>query len=234
MCPGSRRYYRVKGPQASGIKVELREGSTVLPVTVEDVSIGGLGVVVQGEAPFRVGSTLQVHITAPQLNEPLVEYGRVRHVQPTEGGTKLGIEFIDWMGLVERIPSGLASIFNRRRSPRTAPEGVTEVRIYYEAEGVANAVEGRLVNLSCHGLAFLVNPVDGARLLKAELVLVSFRLPGSDHDLCFRAQLRHISGDAKAWRLGAFFDDEGFQFEERKSELARFIGEQVSVDFPTA
>jgi hypothetical protein len=230
--PDARKHYRIQPDQGEDVAVYLLQDGGWTPARVSDVSVGGIGLFVEGAPRFTPGLTTFVRICSPLLPLPSVEPGKVEYVRETEDGCRYGITFLDWMGLLERIPTGLAHLFNRRGSTRVPAEEDQAVHIYFEADGVAQEVDGRLSNISLNGVGFFLEPKMGTHLVRSDLVLISFRFPGTDEYVSLRAKLRHIHKKPDHWQIGAYFADEGIDFEKKKAQISCYLGNKESLDFP--
>jgi hypothetical protein len=223
----SRRQYRSTPSFRDDVRIFVVESDKRYPAELVNVSISGIGICLDTHPStplFKEGETMYLAISPPSETESIKEPCTVEHTALREEGRYYGVRFVDWMGLLERLPSNLYRLFNRRRSPRIEAEDEDEVQVYFETEGAAKVIAARLCDLAPEGIAFTVPARDGPHLKRASFVLTSFRLPKSEEHLSFRAELRpHTVEGNGSWRFGAHFDDSGANYQAKIHMLAEAI-----------
>ncbi len=229
MEPDARRQYRSAPNKSTGLEIEVVEGERQFSARLVDTSIGGIRIWL-AEAPvtptYDTGDTITLRIYSH--GKPIVtsEPGSIERAEHCEQGWLYGVKFVDWMGLIERLPAELLQHFNRRRTVRVKPEGEEEIQIYFEADEVAKVMYGHLCDLSADGVSFAVRPTDGAHLKRAKFILASFRIPNTESYISFPAVLRRSLEKADCWIFGAFFHDDREDHEAKRQIIIDHIGDE--------
>ena len=172
--------------------------------------------------PIReLGQTLFLHMTSEFFPEPLDVACWVQHRDEVEGGRLYGLEFVDPIGLLSRLPSTLYALFNQRDVVRIEPDPEHPIEVTIDGIGIDFQVTGFLRDLSTDGLSFRTLPLAEVVLSKVKWVKVTFRLPDSSEELTFSVRIRHrgLIGDSICY--GTWFDDERTEEIETKQEILK-------------
>ncbi|OQX68930.1 MAG: hypothetical protein B6A08_08060 [Sorangiineae bacterium NIC37A_2] len=111
-----RAHVRVRPAADYDVRVELREGMFSVRLSVTDLSVGGMGLVVDEMfADKKSGAILTFSIALPE-GEPFEAKGEVRYTSQVVGG-KCGVA---WVGLADeeqaRISRAVAELLERGHS----------------------------------------------------------------------------------------------------------------------
>ena len=164
-----------------------------------------------------------MRIYRADLSEPLMVACRVRHAKGAADGRMLGVEIVDWMGLLARLPEDLKGFFSRRQNLRVNPRKPKIVEV--SLEGVGLAARGRLRDISEMGLSFHVPSNMETALMEVPRVRVSFRLFRSKV-VSFIGIIIHRSLCEEGVCCGVCFDPERTEgFEQNQAVLAKYLAE---------
>jgi len=197
-----------------------------IPVYVDNLSIRGMDVLIDQKFDplYSRGETLYLYITSPYLSEMLVVPSLVYRCAEAERGRLYDLKFVDWLGLLSRLPPSLAALFNLRYAPRSEPDSDSPIVVNVQGIETSFEISGFLVDISTAGLSFWTTPDADPQLIPADLVNVSFCLPDSSELLTFQTVIRDRRLVADAECYGAFFDEEGTEhFQQKQKKLAAHL-----------
>jgi hypothetical protein len=192
---------------------------------IVDLSIGGIGAFFEaGRDPeLRFKETTCLRLASPRLEGDLLVPARVVRREETDGGRTYGFQILDWLGLLARLPSDMAGLFNRRgtKRVRTYPQRVIPVRVRVElplAEFTAV-----LCDFSPEGVSLRAGPEALAALDGVRRVSFSFRIPGDRRHLSFSGSVRHRRLTDEGMSFGVGFDAASTpDFSEKQGILAGY------------
>jgi len=224
-----RKQYRVTARDAAEVSVAVlhpQDGRT--SGQASDLSIGGMGILFDPAlAPiYKVGENVQLEVTCPPLEEPLVLPALVHHRMEGDAGRKYGFKFADWNQVRSTLPAQLASYFNRRRDWRFEPDPENPVAVKVEGEEKSFMVKALLRDLSGGGLSFRAAPFAEIALSKVPRILVSFHLPRTRDLLTFCAVICHreLTSDSICYGV-RFREEETEDFQEQQESITTFMTE---------
>lgn len=202
-----RRQYRVSSEYENIISVSVGRPSTPqVPARCINLCVGGMRVLLESDSNFRLatGEVAYLCLTSPYLDSAITMPGLVRGKEEHEEGISYGFEFIDWLGLVAKLPPELKTLFNQRGEYRTevGPGNL----ILIEGITTPSRVKGELQDISPNGLSFRA-PIDTEEVLAPFYkVRVSFLVPGNPAQLTFNATIRYCEQIDGHSLNGIFFD----------------------------
>lgn len=225
-----RRQYR-SSPESSELfaVAVVRSLSILVPGQVVDLSVGGISVFFEhGCDPiFALKDTVQLRLTSPHLKEPLSEPCLVRYRAETRQGRFYGLEFLDWLGLLARLPTKLAGHFNQRGHYRVEPDPNQPVPVRLQADARSAPVSARLRDLSVTGISCLAASEAERTLADAFQVKVSLRLPDSPEVLDFHGNIIRRDLVPTGVCYAVFFDAKlTARFEKKASLLEMYVNER--------
>lgn len=226
MSSDRRRQYRVS-PDSDELSVAVfRPGCEDVPGSVVDLSAGGMNLVFpHGVDPmYKIGEGLYIKMSSCFLQGPIVVPSQVHRRKETEDGQLYALVFLDWLGLLSRLPPELASMFNQRSSYRFEPPSDQTIEVRVDGLDSDVRIEGPLRDLSSHGLSFRAPLSAEETLAHAKAIEVSFVLPTRSEALDFHCQIRYrdLSGDQVCY--GLFFDPERTErFEDKQAEVSCYL-----------
>jgi len=227
--PERRKQYRVSSqwPQDLSVVV-VKSWDREVPGQIANLCVGGMGVFFDDRlgGVYRIGETVYLRVSSPQMKEPLVVPCLVHHREQATGGQLYGLKFADWMGLLSRLPPSLAALFNRRRACRFEPDPTQPIPLMVGGTTLPFEIQATLRDLSMDGLSFRAAPLAEVALAKTDEIAVSFVLPTNSRLLTFVGRIRHRSLVGGGIAYGVLFDPERTPlFQESEEELTGFIQE---------
>jgi len=150
------------------------------------------------------GEVVYLCLTSPYLDSAITMPALVRGKEEHDEGVSYGFEFIDWLGLVAKLPPELKSLFNQRGEYRMEVGPGNQILV----EGITtpSKIEGQLLDLSPNGLSFRAAIETGEVLAPFYKVRVSFCVPGNTDQLTFNATVRYCEQNEDCGLYGIFFD----------------------------
>lgn len=205
----SRANYRTVPGATAPLDVQLIDRAGVSsPVTVEDIAAQGLRVVLPpdfADSP-DLGQVLTVRFDAPSLRAPIDAPATVVHVAQSDSVCSIGLQFLDWMGLVAAMPKALAPTFNQRQDPRFELDAAVPVEALVRGPGDANEVRGVLLDLSRSGLSFSASLLSQCAMKRSDVCCVEFQLPDVDRKFSFSCRICSRTLYGESLRYGVLFD----------------------------
>ena len=231
--PDNRNQYRLTHSRSNDLAVAVgTDLEDQVPVYVLDLCVGGMRVLMDRDAPgrHRLGKTVYVYLSSPELDGPLKVATIVCDQSETDDAVEYRLQFVDWLGLLARLPQRLADLFNKRRQRRfmQSPTRPIVVTVWPRTKP-GRSLSALLCDLSSAGLSFLAEPSAETVLAMAREVTVSFSLPEVEEDLTFSAAIRHrdLVGDHVCY--GVFFaGDLTARFKEKQEALETYIEEHFT------
>jgi len=222
-----RKQYRIISRDDTEFSVQvLHPTEGRLPGHVADLSIGGMAVLFDGslDPVYRVGEKVDLEITCPSLEAPLVLPALVHHRIDGQEGRRYGFKFDDWSRVRSVLPAQLVASFNRRGDWRFEADPENPVAVKVEGEGKSFTLKAFLRDLSSGGLSFRAAPFAEMALAKSPKILVSFHLPGTGELLTFRAVICHreLTSDSICYGV-RFHEEETEDFEEKQKSIVTFM-----------
>ena len=141
-----------------------------------------------------------------------------------EGKRTYGLEFIDWLGLLSRLPPALREIFNQRGDHRVEPDPGHPVESTVHVPGRDAGIQVEVLDISSMGVSFVIDREAEAALQNPETLELSIRLPAGTETLDFKATVLEWNVVPEGARCRAFFLEEATDgFEERQELLAAYV-----------
>ncbi len=187
---------------------------------------------------YRPGEIVHLCMKSPSLGKPLVAAGWVRRIESTDWGRMYAFRFVDWRGVVARIPQDHAGRFSRRSDRRVTHDSNRPIELTIGGlppvswEQVFAGSRGMLLDLSPRGLSFRVDPDVGDQFLECKSVEVAFTLPETTEELSFWIQILSCVPGVEGFYCGALFDAERTKdFEAKQQRLVLALQGDFSADF---
>jgi PilZ domain len=225
-----RRQYRVKKVSADDLIASLaRAGASPVPAQIVDISSGGISVFVKRVCDPGLPDREAVHLrlSSPHMKVPLSAPAIVRRSEESAEGRVYGLEFLDWLGLLSRIPPALARLFNKRGDSRVEPDSGDRIDVAVESKSLPFQIGGKLRDLSSTGLSFSAADDVEKFLSKIDRVKVSFSLPGRVEVIAFWGDILHRNTSDGSIHYGICFDQKlTRQFKKKQDQISAFLEEQ--------
>lgn len=205
----SRANYRTVPGSGAPLEVQFVDSAGVgTPVTIEDISAQGLRALLppESEGCPELGSVLTVRFDSPPLRAPVDTPATVVHVAATGSALAIGVQFLDWMGLVATMPRALAPLFNQRQDPRLELDAAVPVEVLVRGPGDAYEVRGVLLDVSRGGLSFSASLLSQCAMRRSDTCYVDFQLPGGDRKFAFSCRICSRTLYGESLRYGVLFD----------------------------
>lgn len=205
-----RNHYRNAPDSWQDLEIAVSEPGGTCAAELIDVSGGGMCVAFAADAAPRaeLGTVLEVHIMDAVLPVPLHAAAAVVRIENDDGWCVLGLQFLDWMGLVAAVPKHLAGLFNLRLDPRLQMDPAQPVQVVlHDVEGEFE-VRGVLLDLSRGGLSLSADLTAQCYLKRVDDVVVEFELPGIDRTFRLASVIRNRCLSGESVRYGIWFDGE--------------------------
>ena len=215
-----RRQYRTK-PASGLLKVHVFGPERPSRCAVEDVSIGGIRISFPASsAPgYSLRDVVPIEIRSEVLEEPLLVPSLVSSFSEENGKRIYGLEFIDWLGLLSRLPPPLREVFNQRRDQRVSPDPERPVTSEIHHPGSDARTPVAVLDISSMGLSFVVDSDAEEALRGREILDLSIRLPAATEALRFTASVLDWSLVPEGARCRLFFIEDPADGLERRQEL---------------
>ena len=227
-----RSQYRVQPLVSIPLQTRILLANELSTGRVTDISARGVAVRLDhGIEGIQPGQVAEVRFTAPLATRSLVTCGVVRHWIPEPMVRSLGIEFLDWLGLLRRVPRAWRRWFNERAHPRLrmSRDRTVDVKVAIPARG---STRGFLWDISPGGIAVLSNG-RLPKLPRGEEIALDFQLPGSWEPMRFTGILRATDLQGQLTCLRMLFDETlTSHFEAQQAAIERFIEEQLAAQLP--
>ena len=219
-----RRQSRVRPGPNDALPVDLvLPGGMTYPARVVDLCCGGVGLYFpEGMAPQAApGEIVYLRIYLADLSDPLMVASRVRHAKGATDGRVVGVEIVDWLGLLARLPEDLKGFFTRRQGFRVSPKHPKRVEVYLE--GLDLTARGHLRDISEMGLSFQVPSNMETALMDVPRVSVSF-CPFRSQRVSFTGTIIHRSLCEEGVSCGILFDPKRTEnFERNQAVVAKYL-----------
>lgn len=225
--PDERRQYRTFPLYQGHLSVAVvRPGEAPVPGGVLDLSIRGVSILLRPDADpgLTPGDVVYLHLESPDLPEELVTPAAVRRRTPSPQGTTYGMAFLDWLGLLSRLPAELRALFNQRNDYRVGLglHHPLEVRGFQPEF----RVPGILHNLSADGLCFHVAAQGDGLFIPGSSVEIVFALPGEAAPMTLLTTILHTSGCRDRVYCGVLFEaDKTPDFAAKQARIALFTAQ---------
>lgn len=202
-APADQRVHYRKAPgkgAALGVKLVCANGAPVSGVLM-DLSAGGVAIEFEDELSHELDVGVERQLVFSSLTAKSVRADAIVRMTPNERTPKrYGFEFSDGAALFEQLDDAFYKYFNRRQFRRAKPALGETVHAVFGFGNVAETVE--IYDLSRGGASFYI-PSDLVGHMAIDMpVEVSIKVPKTDHTLVNYAIVRHVTQDAKGYRVG--------------------------------
>lgn len=184
-----RNTYRIDLSGTYYLRGFLRSADSTMEGRLLDISSTGVALVFVKEFDpmLAKGAVVCLAFHQPVSGLTVEADAKVMSCASRKGLVRYGFEFTDLAELEQTIPYMLRPVFNRRRSPRVAPEGRVDVRVTCDG-GQELALS--LVDVSTSGMAVEAAFHLAAGLVVGSTVQVALTLPGTSEELRMGATVR--------------------------------------------
>jgi len=221
-----RRQYRTR-PASGLLRVHIGSGlERSSRCAVDDVSIGGirLSFPASSAPAYSLRDVVPIEIRSEVLAEPLLVPCLVSSSSEADGRRAYGLEFIDWLGLLARLPPALRELFNQRHDHRVEPHPEHPVESTIQVPGKDARIPIEVMDISSMGISFVIDREAEAALRNPETLELSIRLPAGAETLDFKAKVLQWEVVPEGARCRVCFLEEATDgFEERKDLLAAYV-----------
>jgi len=194
----------------------LKEIAVPLPVRIDDMSMGGAGLVVPPDIGplITVDRVVDLDITTPKAPGVVARLvARVAHVtQREDGAYSVGVQFASPSDVQRLLPAELTSLLNRRRAFRIDPGPneniVVELKPVKPMPGLKPG-KGALLDVSATGAGILIDQETNKTYGLMTAIQVTFKLTGAPEAVIIPASIRSQVLLPKGVRLGLFFEGRG-------------------------
>lgn len=200
---------------------------------VFDLSASGLGLFFDAKTDpdYAAGTVLWLCITSPFLREPIVAPAQIRRVTGYQLGRLYGFRLLESRGLLSKIPSVAARIFNRRSGHRVKIDADRPIQITMQGpfasswEQVFQRLKGALMEVSPTGLSFSVGAEAADQIEAHQSVEVLFTLPNSTYEFAIWSQILRCASRPDGVSCGVRFDaNRTERFKEKQEKLLMLLG----------
>ncbi len=234
--PDKRRQYRVPLATEEDFRVLVRRpGKKAVNGEICDLAIQGLGIRFdhRSEAVFAIRDVVNLELSSAKLDRPILAPAMVRHRREDDRGRIYGFQFLDWLGLLSRLPLSLACLFNQRGSHRVQPQPTEHVDVTIEGSLLPSSVRAELYDISATGLSVQAPFAIENMLMKVERVKLSFLLPGSQAKLVFWGNIMHREIAFDRIRYGIVFSvKKTTDFKKMQAAVQKYVTEREHALLP--
>jgi hypothetical protein len=228
--PNKRKRYRVRPESTDDLTLAVaRTGKSSIAGRIADLSIEGVALFFdqRHDPVFALRDIVNLELSSKHLPEPLVVPSMVRHRSEVERGRLYGFEFVDWLGLLGKLPAALTGLFNQRGNYRVQPDPQNPVDVMIEGTLLPSPIQATLRDLSVAGISVQAAYTIENLLMKVELVQVSFELPFSPERLSFWGNIIHRDLIGQGICYGILFDDKRTpRFKKKQEVLIKYVSDR--------
>jgi hypothetical protein len=148
----------------------------------------------------------------------------VSHRAEEEAGVVYGFEFIDWLGLLSRLPRDLKTLFNRRGELRVPPHPERPIEVTILVPEHAYRARVCALEVSASGLSFVIG-IEAEEVFRDVGVLdLWLHLPNCAVDVQFGGTILNRDLVHDGIRYGIFFlEEETKDFGRKREMLAAYV-----------